>query len=115
ESPERSRRVNCLEESHFFHFCHRYAAPAEDCYSVGARCSIDANQFVLDRVSHHRRRRAQLELLLEVVAMRLRGFDADAESLRDLLGSRALAYQLEHFALPARRIRRVRREVLKLI
>src|ERR1700734_2805562 len=70
------------------------------------RFSVDAGQLVLDRVSHHRCGRAQLEFLLEIVAMRLCGLDADAESLRALLGGRTLGYQLQYFALTPSRTRR---------
>ena len=54
---------------------------------------------MFDRITHHLRGRAQTELILDVLAMSLRRFGADAEPLRDILAGRSIAEQPQHFDL----------------
>src|SRR5487761_1684990 len=60
---------------------------------------VDADQAMLDRVAHHRGGRAQVELLLQVVAMDLSGFGADPEVRGDFLAGRAIADKADNLAL----------------
>src|SRR5580700_67725 len=74
--------------------------------------------FVGDRVTHHFGGRVNAELILDVFAVGLGGFGADAKALRDILAGCATGKQAQHFALaqgePAAVLRSTRTRILEL-
>ena len=54
---------------------------------------------MFDRVSHHIRGGAQVELPFQIVPMHLDGFGADSQTLCDFLAGRTLADKPQNFSL----------------
>src|ERR1700722_11009065 len=74
--------------------------------------------FMGDRVTHHLGGRVNAELILDVFAVGLGGFGADAKALRDILAGCATGEQAQHFAFaqgePAAVLRTARTRIFKL-
>src|SRR5712672_2851631 len=71
------------------------------CSQAGRRgiCSIGFDNSMHDCVANQFCRRAQVELVLYILAMSLRGFGADAEGLCDILAGGPISEQAQHLAL----------------